>query len=223
MGLLSGNKRLSDVSGELDGTATLGYKPNAQIKATVSELCFDNYCYTGISASVDMKSKKLVEARVSMNDPSAIVHAYTFYNAEDTLPSIQATATLANVDFHTIGLDRKRPDYRFGAKLNINIAGRDADSAKGTIEATDIRWLNLAGKGLQIERLAVNADNDNGLQSMTIDSDVLRGGITGRYSFSSILPEMKGILARFIPAVFAAPEPKRAAKTKAKQLKPNVL
>ena len=223
VGLLSGNKRLSDVSGELEGTATLGYKSNAQIKATVSELCFDNYCYTGISASVDMKSKKLVEARVSMNDPSAIVHAYTFYNAEDTLPSIQATATLANVDFHTIGLDKKRPDYRFGAKLNINVAGRDADSAKGTIEATDIRWLDLAGKGLQVERLAVNADNDNGLQSMTIDSDVLRGSITGRYSFASIVPEMKGILARFIPAVFAAPEPKRAAKTKAKQLKPNVF
>ena len=51
VGLLSGNKRLSDVSGELDGTATLGYKPNAQIKATVSELCFDNYCYTGIRGS----------------------------------------------------------------------------------------------------------------------------------------------------------------------------
>lgn len=201
LGLISGNNNLGLISGKIEGKGRTGRKPEGEIKAEIFDFDFRGYTYRDIDLSATLENKKQLELRVDMNDPSAIVHAYTLYTNEDSVKRLQATAMVANVDFNALGFDKRREGYRFGAKLNTDLDISDFSRGHGFIRLNDIRWLNADNSGLRIDDFTVNADSKSVPATIDIDSDILKGSFEGEYTFSTLVPQLKSIAAHFVPAL----------------------
>ncbi len=201
LGLICGNKDLGLVSGNIEGKGRTGFRPEGEIKAEIYDFDFRGYTYRDIDISADIENKSQLELRVDMNDPSAIVHAYTLYTNDDSTKRLQATAMVANVDFYALGFDKRHEGYRFGAKLNTDLDISDFTRGHGFIRLNDIRWLNANNSGLRIDDFTVNADSKSVPATIDIDSDILKGSFEGEYTFSTLVPQIKSVAAHFVPAL----------------------
>jgi len=205
IGLISGNPELSLISGKIEGNGRTGHRPEGEIKVEISELDFHGYTYSDIDLTADLEDKRQLEVRIDINDPSAIVHAYTLYTDNDEGKRLQATATVANVDFNVLGFDQNRADYRFGAKLNTDLDITDFSRGHGFIRINDIRWLDSYNRGLRINDFTLKADSKTKPATIDIDSDILKGSFVGDYAFAALIPQLKHLASHFVPALLSSP------------------
>ena len=219
LGLVTGKNELGLISGRIEGKGRTGYKASGEIKAEIDDFDFHGYTYSDIDLSIGLENKKQLEVRADMNDPSAIVHAYTLYTDNDEGKRLQATAMVANVDFNALGLDSGHEGYRFGAKLNTDLDMADFTHGHGFIKLNDIRWLDNNNRGLRIDDFTVNADSKSDPATIDIDSDIIRGTFEGEYNFATLVPQLKDMTAHFMPALL--PEMSQPDESKVNDFKFN--
>lgn len=201
IGLITGKTDLGLVSGKIEGKGRTGRRAECDVKAEISDFFFRGYNYTNIDISANLQNSSQLEVRADVNDPSAILHAYTLYTDDADGKRLQATAMAANVDFYTLGLTTGREGYRFAAKLNADLDMADFARGHGYIHLNDIRWLDESNKGLRINNFAINADSKSTPAAIDIQSDFINGRLEGTYSFNSLVPQLKTLAAHFVPAL----------------------
>lgn len=218
LGLFTGNERFGGVSAKIDGFVATGRHPQADVKADVSRFTFGGYTYTGISADLAIALSGNAEINFALDDPNAHLLLYGFYNGDAGVHSLHGTAIASGINFNALGLDSQRPEHLFGAKLNVELDGNTPDDMSGLVSFTDIRWLDGDANGIKVDYININAAPRAQRPSLTIDSDILTGGIYGSYSFASIVPQLRTLAAEFMPALFEGENLKSA-----QEMSPNVF
>ncbi|MCM1068003.1 MAG: translocation/assembly module TamB [Muribaculaceae bacterium] len=207
LGLLSGIADLGVADGSISGKVSTGRGVTADISAALDRLEFRGYAYSGIKADLDVLHSKRVEANLAIDDPAGRLMTYAFYESTSGQHSIRATATASGIDLHTLGLDSKHPGHKFGVKANIELEGSNIDDIAGTVSIFDLRWLDEAGQGLRLNRLALHADPRAEDPILTLNSDIARGTVKGQYSFTSLVPQLKAQVGSFLPALVEPEQP----------------
>ena len=103
------------------------------------------------------------------------------------------------------------PGYRFGAKLVAETHGDSTDNLAGTIDITDVRWLDNRNHGLRLPRLSISADPEAAVPTIILKSDILNGRLMGHYSFRTLLPELRHMAAYYLPSVLPENSTRRAS------------
>lgn len=202
LGMMTGNTALGLLSATVDGTAHTGRHPSGDVTATISDLGYNGYDYSGIKAELKVNDSRRAEADISVDDPAAHLLAYLVYDNSEGLHNVSGTATASEIDLHRLGFVKDKEGYLLGAKMNIRGAGTCIDDISGTAGIYDIRWLDSYGRGIRMSKMEITADPTADVPELTIDSDVLRGAIEGTYTLSSLPTQLRDMAAHFMPALF---------------------
>ncbi|MDE6197765.1 MAG: translocation/assembly module TamB domain-containing protein [Muribaculaceae bacterium] len=202
LNLLTGVDMLGKLSATVDGKATVGPKPAADIALKVSQLDFHGHTFSDISAEAVIDGRERAELDISVNDSAAKLLAYAFYDKNDDTHTVRATAVASDIDLNTLGFDKRHPGYRLGAKLNVALGGTSVDDVAGTAQIFDIRWLDESRNGLRVNKMDITLNPDDNPASITVDSDFLKGSVTGKYAFTSIAGQLRSMAGVFVPALF---------------------
>lgn len=194
---------LGRVSGSAQGDVAIGRGLTGTLRVDLDRLDFKSYSYRNISAKVEAPHAGRCEATVDINDPNAGALVYAFYDHNDSIGhAINATAALSHINLQALGFDDPKPGYRMGVKLIAQLHGRHSDDIAGTVDLTDIHWLDDRNHGLRIPRLTVCADPDSRPQTITVSSDILNGRLSGKYALSALPRQLVAIAATHFPALF---------------------
>lgn len=201
-GLVAGVADVGDVSGTIGGTVSLGRKIIANADADISSIALKDHAYSNLHASLEMPEADRAEITVTLDDPAANANIYAFYNALGSEPELSATASLANVDLDALGLPDPKPGYTCGAKMIAQVKGRSLDGLEGSVDLTDIRWLDEHNRGLRLPRLTLTADPQASVPTLTLTSDIISGSIRGPYSLKALPGQLKCMLAEYVDVLF---------------------
>lgn len=194
---------LGRVSGTLEGDVALGGGITGCVRANLDRTEYKNYPYSDLSVRIQAPHAGRCEATVDLNDPNAGALVYAFYDYNDSVGhAINATAALSNVNLEALGFRDPKPGYRMGVKLIAQLRGHNADDIAGSVDLTDIRWLDDRNQGLRIPRLTIAANPDSRPQTISISSDVIQGSISGRYALSALPGQLVDMAAAHFPALF---------------------
>lgn len=204
IGHLVGSDILGKVTAEAKASGSVAYGKirTLDLVAAADNFEFKGYDYTGINVDAKLRDKESLEANLNIDDPNARLLTYAMYCYDDKRHIVHATATASGIDFHALGLDKTREGFRFGAKMNMSANGSDIDDMDATMQIFDIRWLDSLGKGLRIDNIAVNSQPEADPPELSVKSDILNGAVTGRYAVSSVVPQLRTMVAYFLPALF---------------------
>ncbi|MCH5222224.1 MAG: translocation/assembly module TamB domain-containing protein [Muribaculaceae bacterium] len=202
LGILANNDKLGIITAHIDGKATKGYKTNAKFDADIDALEYNGYIYSNIEASADILGSEKSELKFSLDDPNIKLLLYALYNKTPDSKKLEATAITAEADLFALGFDKKHQDYKLGAKLNIDLSGNDIDNLSGMVQLSDLRWVDRRFNGLKLKNFNVDFNPDGNPATISIDSDIIKGNITGDYSLSSLKGQLSDICEVFIPALF---------------------
>lgn len=215
-GYIAGEPRLGCIDASTDFTATFGRKfRSGSGEINISKLEFNGYTYSNISLIATMLSPHKGEVNLAISDPAAMVKAYVLYDGENEAKTIDATATVSDLDLDILGLSNAHPGYKLSGKLLADINSIDLKNLDGTVDISDFRWTDISGQGLVCNRLRLLATPDNKYARLRIESPFIEGELTGHYDFEALVPELKEMLFHFMPALKPLPE-KHLAKEKIK-------
>ncbi|MCX4263282.1 MAG: translocation/assembly module TamB [Muribaculaceae bacterium] len=212
LGLLTGNSTLGMLTADIDGSACSGRKPSADIKAQISCLGYNGYDYRGIKAALKMSGGKRVEADFSLNDPAARLLAYCVYDNSEGLHNISGTATASEIDLHKLGIVKEKEGYLLSAKMNVQGACSSIDDISGIAGLYDIRWLDRYGRGIRVSKVELSANPTADVPTLSIDSDVLKGNISGTYTLSTLPEQLQAMVTHFMPALILAKQTQPSKK-----------
>ncbi len=202
LGLISGNSKLGFASGEISTDATImSKKIYGNVDLDISRLDYNKYSYSNIKANANVDKDGKAEAHINVNDPCATALLYAYFDTSNPNKTLSATAALANIDFHTLGLDKNHQGYRFGAKMIAELSGKDFETLGGYISITDINWLDQRRKGLRINRINLSANPDMRPAEIELSSDFADGSLKGVYNFKRLPDEIIQMASHYVPAL----------------------
>lgn len=208
-GVAAGVKEPGAVSCDIKASYTTGHHPDASLEAKLSALELNGYTFSNIALNAELVKGERIEADLAVDDPNAKLLAYAYYDHTDGVNNLRTTALANGIDLHALGLTDRYPGYKFAAKANIDASASSIDNVTGSFKVFDVRWLDDKGEGLKINNVAVVADPLSASPSLTLSSDFARGVIKGPYTLSTLVPQLRGLAARFVPALFADREGER--------------
>ncbi len=201
VGALTGIEKLGNVTGVLNADIVMGRKPLINGTAEMAGLQWGSYDFRNINVILDMPERDRGELTVTVNDPAAAVQAYTFFNLTGPVPALSATMTASGVDFAAIGLTDIHPQHRFGIMMTAELSGRNLDNLAGRVAISDIHWLDARHRGLRLPRLTLTASPDAEIPTITLNSDLIHGQLSGPYSLTAIAGQVKKAFATALPSL----------------------
>lgn len=206
--LLAGDARLGTLSASVDAHATFAPQlHSADALVAVDAFEFNGYTYSDAKASFTFKKGHSSELDFAIDDPSVGLLLYALYDESTSIPSLKATASLTGLDLSALGFDRRRPGYKMGAKLNVDLPHFAKKDLVGSVELSDFYWLSPEGKGLEYNRLLFSASPDG--EGLSVYSPIVEGSMRGKYDFGTLIPELKALAFHFMPALEAYSSPEK--------------
>ena len=170
----------------------------------IHNLTWKGYTYSDIIANVALNGQD-IEGSIGIDDPNITLTADGHASLPPGETNIALTADISDFDPSALGIYDKYPGYTLTTHIEADISGHNIDDVTGHVSVADTHFHDAddtASPELLLDRIDVTASVDSIGRQITIDSDVVNGGISGRFSFASLLPTAKGILARINPELF---------------------
>lgn len=209
--LLTGDAKLGMIDATAEFRASFAKTlQNCAGIVNVRLLEFNGYPYTNIIANADMHSPRSGEINISINDPAAKLKAYAMYDGENEAKLLKATATINDIDINQLGFTQKHEGQSLSAKLNINFNNTDLRKLDGSVDISDLRWIDRNGAGLKLDRIHALAVPDERHAVLQIETPVINGALQGHYDFATLVPSVKAMIYQVMPAL----KPEEKAKRK---------
>ena len=161
---------------------------------------FKNYRYSNIAANVQI-DRNQYSGTVELNDPNATVQLLGEVLIDGENSTCFVEANLEDVDLNALNLIKQYPDHHLSLDLSAEFCGNKPDNSTGDIFISNINFLDHENKGLHLDKLNIAASNNTHPKTITIESDILNGGIEGEYQFASVVRDAKDIVAQIYPAL----------------------
>ncbi len=182
----------SDFSVTFD-MATNGRHKKGNVDLNVGYLTFKEHIYSDITANVAMNGNRY-EGQIEILDENI---AFAADGAIDLSPDdymFDFTAAIRDADFDRMGLWHKFPGHRLSADIDARFSGNGTDSADGSIVISRLNFTDSIDNGLHLSPIALTANTSDFPQHVTLESDVVRASLNGRFNFANLLPTLKSML-----------------------------
>lgn len=196
------NDDLGMLNADVKGEATIaGTRSKAKIQGEVTDFTFRRHSYSQVTADVAYNAGN-IEGSIAIADDAADIKATFSGSTAPGKEAIQLAATLDNVDLNGLNITDSFNGYKLNAQIDANIIGSKPDRADGVIT---VNGLSLAsaddGKTLSFDNITLRSNASTLPRQLTVESDILNGGITGDFCFASLIPTLRDITLKAIPAL----------------------
>lgn len=174
----------------IDGEATL----------RVDDFYFRGHNYDNLTANVAYSNGDYSGAIV-LADDAANVDASFSGSIRKGSPHLKADIAVDGVDFNALRLTDKYEGYTLSMTSEIDVAGAKADRIDGFVKVRDISFINPEAKSFTLDSISLTSHSSENPRSITLESELLSGEITGDFDFRSLIPAAREIFYSSFPAL----------------------
>ena len=174
---------------------------NGEGTIEISRLEYNAHTYGNIGVGASLSSPQKGEINVSVDDPAAKIRAYAIYDGEDDAKSFSATASVSDLDLALLGVSERHAGHRMSGKLLADFSNIDLRHLDGTVYISDFRWVDNEGEGLKFNRIRAFASPDEHHAELRVESPYIEGALKGHYDFVALVPALKDMVYKFMPAL----------------------
>lgn len=202
LGALLDNPHFSTMSLKAKANGTInGIHSNGSFETILTDAEINGYRYADAILSGAINDGK-INASFNLSDPQAAVSIGIKGDVSSENPELQAVAHLADVDFYGINLIKKYEGYKLGATVTASVKGKNPDLASGFVKISNLDFKSETGDPLLMKELLLTIESDSLPAEIKLRSDFADADIRGSYSFKTIIPDVKEILAQSFPVFF---------------------
>lgn len=184
----------------LNATQSHG-KLAAKVDGDIKYFDFKGYRYSNVIANVDV-DRSQCEGSVTINDKNVNLDIKGLASLEGKNSKFYLTINASDINLANLNIYGKYPDNNLSFLIDASFIGNNIDNADGTLSISDIKFVDTHNKGVNLNHFFIEAHNNSVPQTITLNSDVLNGSISGEYDFKCLVPALKEIVANALPALF---------------------
>lgn len=202
LGKLLGNKQFDkitmgvgiDIEKPLNGVIA------GKAEGTIFNIDFNDHAYKDITLNANYDGK-IADGFVDINDPNGRVNINGVFDFTDkNKPILDFYAIIKDVQLDKLNLTNKYKNSFLSFNVNANFEGKDIDNVTGSIQVDSLEFIR-DDKNFKLRQFVVNSFISNKQRTLTIDSDILKGEISGEYKFATLIQDFKHTLAQYVPAL----------------------
>ena len=207
---------------EIDYKQTTKKNISGTVNAQVHEIDFRDYNYENIYLSGKFKDNEY-EGLVHINDPNGKLEIQGLFRNEGENSVFDFMANLRSFHPDKLNITDKFENPEISLGINANFSGDNPDHFNGYIEIEDFAFYtakdSFSIKDFRIETSADEITN----RRIAISSNIINGEIAGRYSFSTLVPDLFETAEEYLPSLISTLNNKKDAFDKKDTLNNNVF
>ena len=194
---------------EIDYKQTSGKNISGTINAQVNEIDFRGYNYENIYLSGKFKDNEY-EGLIHVNDPNGKLEVQGLFRNEGEKSVFDFMANLRDFYPDKLNITDKFENPEISLGINANFTGNNPDDFNGYIEIEDLAFYtakdSFSIKDFRIETSADELTN----RRMAVSSNIINGEIAGKYSFSTLVPDLLETTGKYLPSLINSFNNKKA-------------
>ncbi|MCZ2460075.1 MAG: translocation/assembly module TamB [Chitinophagales bacterium] len=189
------------LNGVIKGSGFSPAKRNTAFNGSVHYIDFNNYRYSNITLNGTI-NKKHFEGVASIDDPNLNLWMNGSIDLNDSLPSFNFIANVANADLHQLKITKDT--IQFDGKFNLDFAGKKLDDFIGNARINNANLLK-DGIKLPLDSLIISSSIANGTKTITASSNEFEGTISGSFNIQDLPDAFMLFLNKYYPTYIKAP------------------
>ncbi len=202
LGKILGQKDLGDIA--LNTEIHLHIDSTKQVAADLcARLPFVNYLgYSYQNAHIDGTYKTgMFEGKMAIDDEHVGVHFDGVVDLTQRQPLFDFALNVSHFHMGHLNLSEKYADSDLSFGLRLNATGNAPDNVKGMVQIDTLLFRNKE-KQLQLPELKIIAETGEHT-SLKLQSEFVNANISGRYTYTSLLNTLQGMVMQYVPRGFS--------------------
>ena len=173
--------------------------------ANIAALTLGGYTYRNIAAHAVVRSLTDADVSLSVGDDNLEAIVAAAYRKDHDINTLCGNVHVSHYDPAATGLLTKYAGYTLSGDADWTIAGSSLDDAESHLEIKRLYLVNNSGDGITMEHLdmALQRDAiDQAEASLSLKSDFLSGTLDGHLVPSTLVKQMKALIATAMPDLF---------------------
>lgn len=202
LGKLLANDHFNKISLGLD--IDIEKPTNSKIRGkadgTIFNFDYNNHSYTDITLNGNYDGK-IADGHISVNDPNGKVSVNGIFDFSDKdNPILDFTANVKDLQLDKLNLVEKYKNSYLSFNVNANFHGKTVDDAIGAIQIDSLDFIR-GEKRFQLDQLEIASSISDSSRIVSIKSDIIKGQISGNFTFVTLINDFKQTLKQYLPAL----------------------
>lgn len=200
------NDKLGLVSYQMNISSTTSKNayPYLALKGDIQSIEYSGYEYKNLVLDGEYKDGGF-DGTFQLDDENGFIFMNGKINLNEKIPVFDFHADIKHFRPHNLQLTEKYEDAEFSLKLNANFTGGNIDEMIGSINVDNIIYTDSTNNYF-IDKININASNYNDKNVLTVNSEILKARIEGKYSYSSLPASIMTMISGYLPSVFPPKE-----------------
>lgn len=200
LGPLLPKSGLGNIAFKSDSKISIGKEQplDAKININIGNLTYNKYNYKNIQINGQIEPD-LFSGQISLNDPNGQLKFDGELSNINNNKIFNFKSSIKNLNLNKLNITKEYPELKISANIHSNIEGNKIENMKGYLNI-DSLLLENGNKNFLLENLNIKALQGRESQ-FEISSDLINGGLTGRYNLSTIYPQLLNTISKDIPSI----------------------
>jgi len=174
--------------------------PHLALDGDVQSIEYSGYEYKNIVLDGEYKDGGF-DGKFELDDENGFISLNGQINMNERIPIFNFNANISHFRPHNLHLTPKYEDAEFGVKLQANFTGGTIDEMIGSINIDNFSF-KAPDNNYFVSNFNVTANKYNNENILTINSEILKAQIEGKYSYRSLPGSIMTMISDYLPAVF---------------------
>jgi hypothetical protein len=199
LGKLLDNADFGRVTGSVNAKATVAKRLlTASADVAVRDFDYRRHRYDEVQVSANLDGDDF-DLTATMADDGGSISLSGEGVLDKDWPELIAHLDVDDLDLYALNLTNKYPGHKLSSTVDVDFAGKSPDRGDGEFLITNLQFERPDGESLLIDRFDITTTSAEAPRQIEVSSDFLNGSFEGDFSFASLVPEVKQILARTFP------------------------
>lgn len=200
---LTENGNFGNIGFDISGNVSLaGKNTKGNLDAQIKDFVFRNYKYDVASLVASLDSERLI-ASLNMDDSNGCIDVDLEAMVRDLNASASVDVKINDVDMNAMNLISGYDSYLLSADIRGDYSGWNPDTSRMVLDIENLQFISSDDSpSLTMKNMMIRALGGSSPAEISVKSDFIDANLKGTYSFSTIVPAVKEILARSFPVYF---------------------
>lgn len=203
LGLMAADTRLGAFTGSIDVDADIIRSKRCfagDIAAQIDAIEWNGQTYRNIEVRGNSNFERVFMTNLTANTEAGSVFADIGGSYDSSAPALNLAVSIQDADLKTLGLSDKYEGYKLNAEIGADLQGRIDTWINGYVQVKNLRFTHPQKPSIEVDNIRLRADNTLSSGTLTVESDFLNGGLSGKIYPQTIAGECRDILSHIIPA-----------------------
>lgn len=204
IGIIANQDNLGELDGQLDFKAlhANGKYELKSVNGNVTKFDYNGYRYQNIVLKYNADGQ-YDHGEISIDDPNANVVAFGKKKKAKT-PDFSIGSKIRGLNLARLNLTDQFKDATIDADIEADIHGSNFNNALGSVSVSNFS-VKGGNRDYHLSQLTINAQRNDNVHELAMNSDFGNVKITGRYNYATLLQSLTNIVGSKLPTLPGLP------------------